>query len=77
MLTMSYHTIVLTLSPIAASLWAWLLFDTHPGVQEALGGAAVIAGVAIVSLGRRSKSNEKGPDGSPGLEIPEPERAER
>ena len=33
MLTMSYHTIVLTLSPIAASVWAWFLFGTHPPVQ--------------------------------------------
>jgi drug/metabolite transporter (DMT)-like permease len=59
MLTMSYHTIVLTLSPIAASLWAWILFGTHPSVQEAIGGAAVIAGVAIVSLTRRRAEEVK------------------
>jgi drug/metabolite transporter (DMT)-like permease len=53
MLTMSYHTIVLTLSPIVTSLWALLLFGTHPSVQEAIGGAAVIAGVIVVSLSRR------------------------
>ena len=53
MLTMSYHTIVLTLSPIATALWAWLLFGSHPSLQEAIGGAAVIAGVTIVSLSRR------------------------
>lgn len=53
MLTMSYHTIVLTLSPIATSIWAWILFASHPSLQEAIGGAAVIAGVTIVSLARR------------------------
>ena len=53
MLTMSYHTVVLTLSPIATALWAWLLFGTHPGVQEAIGGTAVIVGVIVVSISRQ------------------------
>ena len=51
-LTMSMHTLALTLSPIAAILWGLLLFGTLPTVQQILGGVAVIAGVLIVSLNR-------------------------
>lgn len=49
-LTMSLHTIALTLSPIAAITWALLLFGTLPTPQQLLGGAAVLTGVLIVSL---------------------------
>jgi drug/metabolite transporter (DMT)-like permease len=45
---MSVHTIVLTLSPAAAILWASLLFDTVPNVQQLIGGLGVILGVLIV-----------------------------
>jgi len=51
-LTMSMHTLILTLTPIASIIWALLLFGTRPTVQQMLGGVAVIAGVAIVSLKR-------------------------
>jgi drug/metabolite transporter (DMT)-like permease len=50
-LTMSLHTIALTLSPIAAITWALLLFGSLPTLQQLLGGVAVLAGVLIVSLG--------------------------
>jgi drug/metabolite transporter (DMT)-like permease len=49
-LTMSLHTIALTLSPIAAITWALLLFGTLPTLQQLLGGVAVLGGVLIVSL---------------------------
>ena len=51
-LTMSMHTIALTLSPIAAILWALLIFSTLPTVRQLLGGAAILAGVLIVTIGR-------------------------
>lgn len=51
-LTMSMHTLALTLSPIAAILWGLLLFGTMPTLRQMLGGVAVIAGVMIVSLNR-------------------------
>jgi drug/metabolite transporter (DMT)-like permease len=53
-LSMSLHTVALTLSPIAAITWALLLFGTFPALQEMIGGVAVIAGVMIVSLKRPS-----------------------
>jgi drug/metabolite transporter (DMT)-like permease len=49
-LTMSIHTLALTLTPIAAILWALLFFGTRPALQQLLGGIAVIVGVLIVSL---------------------------
>ena len=51
-LKMSIHTIVLTLSPVAAVLWSLLLFDTMPTPQQLLGGTAVILGVLIVTINR-------------------------
>jgi O-acetylserine/cysteine efflux transporter len=51
-LSMSIHTIALTLSPIAATAWAFVIFGALPGLQQAFGGAAIVAGVFIVSLGR-------------------------
>jgi drug/metabolite transporter (DMT)-like permease len=53
-LEMSIHSIVLTLSPVAAVLWSLLLFDTLPTLQEFLGGAAVILGVLIVTIRQRT-----------------------
>ena len=49
-LKMSIHAIVLTLSPVAAILWALFLFNTLPNVQQAVGGAGVITGVMVVLL---------------------------
>jgi drug/metabolite transporter (DMT)-like permease len=50
LLKMSIHSIVLTLSPVAAILWSLFLFNTLPTPQQLLGGAAVILGVLIVTL---------------------------
>jgi len=47
---MSVHTIVLTLSPVAAILWALILFDTVPAAQQLIGGVGVISGVLIVTI---------------------------
>jgi drug/metabolite transporter (DMT)-like permease len=52
-LTMSLHTLVLTMSPIAAILWTVILFRTVPTLQQLLGGAAVIGGMIIVSRAGR------------------------
>ena len=49
-LKMSIHAIILTLSPVAAILWALLLFDTLPNLQQAIGGLGVIIGVMVVLL---------------------------
>lgn len=51
-LTMSMHTIVLTLSPIVAIVWSLLLFGVFPTTQEILGGVAVLAGVVLATLNR-------------------------
>jgi drug/metabolite transporter (DMT)-like permease len=51
-MTMSIHATILTLSPVMTILWAMLLFGERPGWQGFVGGAAVIAGVLLVTLGR-------------------------
>jgi drug/metabolite transporter (DMT)-like permease len=51
-MTMSIHSIVLTLSPVAAISWAFLLFDTMPTVQQLIGGVGVILGVLMVTIRR-------------------------
>ena len=51
-MTMSIHSIVLTLSPVAAILLAFLLFDTMPTFQQLIGGVGVILGVFMVTLKR-------------------------
>jgi drug/metabolite transporter (DMT)-like permease len=56
-LKLSYHTILLTLSPVITILWSLALFQERPKVQGLLGGAAVILGVLIVTAQRaRGKS---------------------
>lgn len=49
-LKMSIHAIILTLSPVAAILWALFLFNTLPNFQQAVGGVGVIIGVMVVLL---------------------------
>jgi DME family drug/metabolite transporter len=49
---MSILSIVLTLSPVAAIFWAFLLFDTIPSMQQLIGGAGVIVGVFMVTIRR-------------------------
>lgn len=57
-LSLSLHTIALTLSPILTILWSWLLFDEVPVGLQLLGGALVIAGVLTASLGSRQRKNK-------------------
>lgn len=62
-LDMSFHTIILTVSPIVTMAWSFALFGSRPSPQEAIGGAAVLAGVLLVTasrgglLGRRPRSS--------------------
>ena len=51
-LPISIHTLVFTLSPIVASIWALALFGTLPSAQQVLGGVIVLVGVLIVSMRR-------------------------
>jgi len=53
-LKMSIHSIVLTLSPVAAICWSLLLFDTFPTPQQLLGGVAVLLGVLLVTISRKT-----------------------
>ncbi|MEZ4861344.1 MAG: DMT family transporter [Caldilineaceae bacterium] len=48
-LNMSLLSVITTLSPVAAILWALLLFDTMPTGQQLLGGLGVLIGVLIVT----------------------------
>jgi drug/metabolite transporter (DMT)-like permease len=51
-LRMSFHAILLTLSPVITILWSLMLFGTWPTTQVLIGGTAVISGVAIVTMRR-------------------------
>lgn len=50
-MTLSMHTILLTLSPVLSIIWALLIFDLLPGPQQLAGGVCVLAGVLIASRG--------------------------
>ena len=54
---MSFHAIVLTMSPVVAILWSLLLFGQTPTLQGFVGGTAVIIGVIIVTLKRQQRRN--------------------
>ncbi len=55
-LDLSFHAVILNLSPVITILWSLALFRERPTTQGFLGGVAVIAGVALVtwSRGRRA-----------------------
>lgn len=53
-LDLSFHSIILTLSPVVAVGWTLLLFGIWPTVQQLVGGAAVIAGVMLTASQVRS-----------------------
>ncbi len=61
---MSFHTIFLTLSPVITVIWSFFLFDLKPSVQSFVGGLAVIAGVAFVTLSRSKKTEPDLVEGS-------------
>lgn len=52
-LQMSYHAILLTLSPVVTILWSLLLFQTWPTRYGWGGGTAVLIGIFIVTQSRR------------------------
>ncbi len=52
-LQVSHHAIVLTLSPVIAIIWSYLLFGEAPTVQGFVGGTAVLLGVIIVTWQQR------------------------
>jgi len=54
-LQMSLHSIILTITPVVTILWTWLLFDTLPTLQSAVGGAGVILGVLIVTTSKQQR----------------------
>jgi drug/metabolite transporter (DMT)-like permease len=56
-LRMSVLSIVLTLTPVVATLWSLVLFDVVPTSQQLLGGSAVILGVLVVTLNRSSQAS--------------------
>jgi drug/metabolite transporter (DMT)-like permease len=47
-LKMTRHALILTLSPVVVIAWSLVLFREAPTVQALVGGAIVIAGVAIL-----------------------------
>ncbi|MEM7115010.1 MAG: DMT family transporter [Chloroflexota bacterium] len=53
-LTLSLHSIVLMLSPVATIGWGLLLFAERPSLQALLGGLAVIGGILIVNYGSKT-----------------------
>ncbi len=53
-LNLSLHSIALTLSPVATIIWTVLLFNVRPTGQQLVGGVAVLAGVAMVTIGNIS-----------------------
>ncbi|MDH5508350.1 MAG: DMT family transporter [Anaerolineae bacterium] len=58
-LKMSIHTIILALSPVAAILWTLLIFKDAPTLAEMTGGAAVIAGVVLVTQTKLAQPDEQ------------------
>lgn len=51
-LKLTVHTIILTMSPVMAILWSFILFDSHLSPQQIIGGLIVLGGVLIIGLGR-------------------------
>jgi len=51
---MSVFSTVLTLSPVVAVLWTFLLFNTVPTAQQLIGGIGVIFGVYMVTIKRNN-----------------------
>ena len=56
-LRMSFHALILTLSPVIAVIWSYLLFGTVPMLQGVVGGTAVLLGIIIITLSKRNEAN--------------------
>lgn len=59
--SLSVHTILLTMSPVLTIVWAVLFFGAFLSGQEVLGGALVLAGLILVGL-RRPPPGRADPD---------------
>ena len=59
-LTLSVHTIVLTLSPVLTIIWSWLLFREVPAILQWLGGILVLIGVATATVRPRHRPVDPG-----------------
>jgi O-acetylserine/cysteine efflux transporter len=53
---LSFHTILLTLSPVVTILWSLALFRERPAAQGLIGGLLVLGGVAVVTASRRRQA---------------------
>lgn len=51
-LQLSFHSLVLTVSPVVTILWSLALFGLWPAPRELIGGLGVLAGVLLVTAGR-------------------------
>lgn len=54
-MTMSVHALILTVSPVLAVLWSYLLIGDLPTLQQVLGGAGVVIGVLLVMRGQHGR----------------------
>ncbi|MCB0064517.1 MAG: DMT family transporter [Caldilineaceae bacterium] len=54
-MTMSVHSLILTVSPVLAVVWSYLLIGDLPTIQQLVGGAAVVLGVLLVMRGQRNR----------------------
>jgi len=54
-LDLSIHTLILTLSPVAAVIWTIIFFDLFPTTRQIIGGIIVILGVFFVGKHRQTK----------------------
>ncbi|MEZ4615082.1 MAG: DMT family transporter [Caldilineaceae bacterium] len=54
-MTMSVHSLVLTVSPVLAVLWSYLLIGDLPTLQQLIGGLAVVVGVLLVMRGQQGR----------------------
>ena len=48
-LTMSMHTLILTITPILAVCWSLLFFRVTPTAAQLAGGAAIVVGVLLIT----------------------------
>lgn len=52
-MTMSVHSLILTLSPVLAIVWSYLLIGDWPTWQQLVGGGGVVFGVLLVMRGQQ------------------------
>jgi len=57
-LTMSMHTIILTLTPILSVCWSLLFFSVVPTAAQLVGGAAIVLGVLVVAMNQGQQKLE-------------------